>query len=133
MNRRDFLTGIFGIVCARLLRGWHKPPVSSEPQCGEIVAIDYVDGDRLVMIAECGDGVQHILYSDDWGHTFYTVGGPSCGAKMNTICAASYQWWFIGCSNGELWETRDAGASWEREEYNVIGGLSKGMNYASAR
>ena len=105
MNRRNSITSIFGIVDARL--------------CDKIVAVCCRDN-RLIMIAEHTDSTQHILYSDDCGHTLHTADGPPCEAGMNDIYAMTSQCWFICCLNCELWETRDMGKSWLPAEHIVI-------------
>jgi len=120
MNRRSFIAStLAAISCLTIFRDRRKLPVPAK-RCHEIAAMD-VGGDRMVMIASDDEQQQRILYSDDWACTFYIINGPPCDAEMTALASIDAQWWYIGCDDGALWRTEDAGRSWKEIEYDVLG------------
>lgn len=53
-----------------------------------------------------------VVYTTDGGQTWASVTGPAAGIGLNAIWVYSPNVWFVGCANGKLYDTQNAGVSW---------------------
>ncbi len=73
-----------------------------------LLDVDALDDQNVVTV-----GVNNaVVYSRDGGDSWTSVTGPNVGVTLNTVAMRSELEWFIGDIGGQLWYTRDRGATW---------------------
>jgi photosystem II stability/assembly factor-like uncharacterized protein len=56
-----------------------------------------------------------ILYSTNQGTTFSLKTGPAVGVALTTVYVRNATQWWVGCANGTLYYTVDAGTTWTQK------------------
>lgn len=67
-----------------------------------------------------------VIYTTDGGSTWQSVTGPAVGVQLNVVFMKSATEWWIGTNGGQLWYTRDSGATWAQKAF---AGSSAGIVY----
>ena len=62
-----------------------------------------------------------VLVTDNGGDTWASVTGPAIGVALTSVWMKSAQVWFVGAANGNLYYTRDAGATWTAKAFSGSG------------
>ena len=91
-------------------------------------AVHGVNEDNLVAVGNSNA----ILRTQNGGDTWSLVVGPAFGVHLQSIWMKSDQEWFVGASNGRLYYTRDAGATWTEKAFNGSGaGIVRDIVFAT--
>jgi len=120
MNRRNFIK-IVGAALATFLAKWRVAPLPERRELDAIDAMDYCADDGKMSMAGMDGERSSIWQSDGGAETWSEAGTPEREGRITALYMASPDRWFIGYEDGELWETSDAGETWKRQEYELIG------------
>ncbi len=58
-----------------------------------------------------------VILTRNGGDTWAAVTGPNPGVVLNTVWMRTQDEWFVGDAGGQLWFTRDAGATWTEKTF----------------
>lgn len=56
-----------------------------------------------------------VIYTRNGGDAWYSVTGPNAGVDLRCVWMHSPDVWFVGCDDGTLWYTVDAGVNWTQK------------------
>ncbi len=62
-----------------------------------------------------------VIYTTDGGDSWTSVTGPNPAVVLNTVAMRTELEWFIGDAGGQLWYTRDRGATWTEKTFPGCG------------
>lgn len=94
----------------------------------DLNAIHGSDEDNLVAVGASNT----VLFSNDGGVTWASVTGPAVGVALNAVWVKSELVWLVGTAGGELWYTKDGGATWTLKGFPGSGsGVIRDIQFAT--
>ncbi len=116
---------------------WHRSemvPVAEGQMPGDENSIAHTADDKIIMNSRCAGNYRRISFSEDGGATWSaftdetTLGGSPCNGGLLAIGDqlffsknANNGGFLTGRTNGKLYRSKDAGASWELDQHLVDG------------
>lgn len=73
-----------------------------------------------------------VVVTSNGGSSWASVTGPAVGVALNVVRMRSPLEWFVGTAGGQLWYTRDGGASWTQKAFPGSGtGVVRDLVFAT--
>jgi len=76
-----------------------------------LLAIHGYDTENLVAVGESNA----VIYTRNGGDTWVAVTGPNVGTNLQAVWMRGVDEWLVGCADGTLYYTLDAGTSWTQK------------------
>jgi len=77
----------------------------------DLKAIHGYDTNNLVAVGDSNE----VIYTRNGGDTWVAVTGPNAAVNLSSVWMRGVDEWFIGCADGKLYYTLDAGTNWTQK------------------